>query len=273
MFWFRKVKPRFPRRICRPPASVRPPLPAARRREPKGAGRARGRCGSCGCRPPPPPPPPSRTDWTRLVPPPVLTGHVSSQVRLLRLQNARTTGELSAAKLDARTARAQLAAFKSAPRVPCTPAARLLARALARRPRAADGRVTARGRGAQARGGGDAGGGAERAWRGVAGSPPPPPRTNRTRRVPHPVLIGHAGRFRRSWSPRGRARGRRPTPCTRARARRRKRRTSRRARRSRRRPRARRRWRARRLRRRELRSKRRGPGRRCLPPPSAPPLL
>jgi dynein heavy chain 2 len=27
---------------------------------------------------PPPPPPPSRTDWTRLVPPPVLTGHVSS---------------------------------------------------------------------------------------------------------------------------------------------------------------------------------------------------
>jgi len=24
------------------------------------------------------PPPPSRTDWTRLVPPPVLTGHVSS---------------------------------------------------------------------------------------------------------------------------------------------------------------------------------------------------
>ena len=28
--------------------------------------------------PPPPSPPPSRTDWTRLVPPPVLTGHVSS---------------------------------------------------------------------------------------------------------------------------------------------------------------------------------------------------
>jgi len=27
---------------------------------------------------PPPPPPPSRTNWTRLVPPPVLTGHVSS---------------------------------------------------------------------------------------------------------------------------------------------------------------------------------------------------
>ena len=26
----------------------------------------------------PPPPPPSRTNWTRLVPPPVLTGHVSS---------------------------------------------------------------------------------------------------------------------------------------------------------------------------------------------------
>ena len=26
----------------------------------------------------PPHPPPSRTDWTRLVPPPVLTGHVSS---------------------------------------------------------------------------------------------------------------------------------------------------------------------------------------------------
>ena len=29
-------------------------------------------------RPPPPPSPPSRTDWTRLVPPHVLTGHVSS---------------------------------------------------------------------------------------------------------------------------------------------------------------------------------------------------
>jgi len=28
-----------------------------------------------------PPPPPSRTDWTRLVPPPVLTGHVSSQAQ------------------------------------------------------------------------------------------------------------------------------------------------------------------------------------------------
>ena len=27
---------------------------------------------------PPPPPPPSRTNWTRLVPPSVLTGHVSS---------------------------------------------------------------------------------------------------------------------------------------------------------------------------------------------------
>jgi hypothetical protein len=27
---------------------------------------------------PPPVPPPSRTNWTRLVPPPVLTGHVSS---------------------------------------------------------------------------------------------------------------------------------------------------------------------------------------------------
>ena len=26
---------------------------------------------------PPPPPPPSRTNWTRLVPPSVLTGHVS----------------------------------------------------------------------------------------------------------------------------------------------------------------------------------------------------
>ena len=34
---------------------------------------------ACGAPPPPlPPPPPSRTDWTRLVPPPVLTGHVSS---------------------------------------------------------------------------------------------------------------------------------------------------------------------------------------------------
>ena len=31
-----------------------------------------------GFTPAPPPPPPSRTEWTRLVPPPVLTGHVSS---------------------------------------------------------------------------------------------------------------------------------------------------------------------------------------------------
>jgi len=29
---------------------------------------------------PPPPPPPSRTDWTRLVPPPVLIGHASSPI-------------------------------------------------------------------------------------------------------------------------------------------------------------------------------------------------
>jgi len=32
-------------------------------------------------------------------------------------------------------------------------------------------------------------GGADALWR---GNRPPPPRTNRTRRVPHPVLIGHA---------------------------------------------------------------------------------
>jgi len=33
----------------------------------------------------PPPPPPSRTDWTRLVPPPVLTGHVSSLLPYLSI--------------------------------------------------------------------------------------------------------------------------------------------------------------------------------------------
>ena len=38
-------------------------------RNPSSAGQPGGRT---------PPPPPSRTDWTRLVPPPVLTGHVSS---------------------------------------------------------------------------------------------------------------------------------------------------------------------------------------------------
>ena len=36
-----------------------------------------------------PPPPPSRTDWTRLVPPPVLTGHVSSLLPRTRRRRAR----------------------------------------------------------------------------------------------------------------------------------------------------------------------------------------
>ena len=37
-----------------------------------------GACKANKARPPPPPFSPSRTDWTRLIPPPVLTGHVSS---------------------------------------------------------------------------------------------------------------------------------------------------------------------------------------------------
>jgi translation initiation factor IF-2 len=41
---------------------------------------------------PPPPPPPSRTDWTRLVPPPVLTGHVSSLSGGAHARGARARG-------------------------------------------------------------------------------------------------------------------------------------------------------------------------------------
>jgi hypothetical protein len=100
-----------------------------------------------------------RTNWTRLVPPPVLTGHercASPSRRRLALAPCRR----HTAADDARVARA------TAPKS-----------ALLR--------------------------GAQRKVRGTALAPPAPlssssdtprpsPRTNRTRRVPHPVLIGHA---------------------------------------------------------------------------------
>jgi hypothetical protein len=35
----------------------------------------------------------------------------------------------------------------------------------------------------------------------VAAGPPPPPRTQWTRRVPHPVLIGHAASLSQVWQP------------------------------------------------------------------------
>ena len=57
-----------------------------------GAWRARRRAAGTGCasrpswtkRRSPPPPPPFRTDWTRLVPPPVLTGHVSQHLHIIQ---------------------------------------------------------------------------------------------------------------------------------------------------------------------------------------------
>ena len=49
---------------------------AARRALDPGAGAGVPRILARGVPARPPPPPPSRTDWTRLVPPPVLTGHV-----------------------------------------------------------------------------------------------------------------------------------------------------------------------------------------------------
>jgi hypothetical protein len=64
-----------------PPASRgqrlahRPPLPPP---APPGGCLGRGRAADDGARAPPFPSPPSRTNWTRLVPSPVLTGHVSS---------------------------------------------------------------------------------------------------------------------------------------------------------------------------------------------------
>jgi hypothetical protein len=57
----------------------------------------------------PPPPPPSRTDWTRLVPPPVLTGHVSAQDGRARVELAVVTpphalGGAPSARVAARVA-------------------------------------------------------------------------------------------------------------------------------------------------------------------------
>jgi hypothetical protein len=64
-----------------PPPSTRRSAPAAQ--SPGVATRCCGARGWRGCGakrwcPPPHPPPPSRTDWTRLVPPPVLNGHAAS---------------------------------------------------------------------------------------------------------------------------------------------------------------------------------------------------
>ena len=48
-----------------------------------------------------PPPPPSRTNWTRLVPPPVLTGHVSSLTRASRSRRAgRASGRVPRAPAE-----------------------------------------------------------------------------------------------------------------------------------------------------------------------------
>ena len=62
-------------------------LLARRRRRVSGAARfvrrAVGHVGATGKAPPPPLPPPSRTNWTSLVPPSVLTGHVSSPLGAL----------------------------------------------------------------------------------------------------------------------------------------------------------------------------------------------
>ena len=50
--------------------------------------------------PPPSPPPPSRTNRTRLVPPPVLTGHVSSLLQDLEGRGAPGPPELSPVPLQ-----------------------------------------------------------------------------------------------------------------------------------------------------------------------------
>ena len=92
------VKPTAPCSACVRPACVSVCAPCA----------AAGAETHGGARTPPPPHPPSRTDWTRLVPPPVLTGHVS-QARKGYAVDARSLLDAAAkAVAEAQAARTSL---------------------------------------------------------------------------------------------------------------------------------------------------------------------
>ena len=139
----------------------------------------------------PPLPPPSRTNWTRLVPPSVLTGHVSSlppQVAACaRAEGALTAVAEAGTRLAGEPGRRDgaapsvLAALEAAQEAEMAALVEALRGgegaplgALGRRKLCAAARL-----------------GVE-----PPPFPPPPPspapRTKWTRRVPHPVLIGHA---------------------------------------------------------------------------------
>ena len=100
------------------------------------------------------PPPPSRTKWTRRVPHPVLIGHAASFSQVARGE-ASDRADVWALGITA------VEAAAGRPPHADKPPARALAQIAAGPPPALS-------------------------------SPPPPPRTKWTRRVPHPVLIGHA---------------------------------------------------------------------------------
>ena len=71
--WAARLAAEFPKARPFTPRTPKPNPRANASADPRGAAGTR----QASPHPPPPPPPPSRTDWTRLVPPPVLTGHVS----------------------------------------------------------------------------------------------------------------------------------------------------------------------------------------------------
>jgi hypothetical protein len=141
-----------------------------------------------------PPPPPSRTDWTRLVPPPVLTGHAST---------SKPKGQTTRAPAGEWTRLQQPPVLLHRPRRHALPRAR------APRSRVALGAIFV-----------VVGGRCEvdksldcvpiRRELRVRPAPRPPPRTKWTRRVPHPVLIGHVASLRggRTEASRGAERGR-----------------------------------------------------------------
>ena len=107
--------------------------------------------------------PPPRTNWTRLVPRPVLTGHAArSNAPPAALARSGASGDAARCSVPS-----------AAPAPAPAPRARALRRLLPHRLRRNGSRVL--------RGGGA----------GLLPPPPPPSRTNWTRLVPPPVLIGH----------------------------------------------------------------------------------
>jgi hypothetical protein len=149
---------------------------------------------------PPPVVRPSRTNWTRLVPPSVLIGHVA--YLLTAAPRRAALHPASAVVSDVRRADVGEKGRGGCERMlPAAPALRLRPkpRNLPRSPQRA-GRAplprraltrAARAQGAAAGARGRVGVGAVPGRRGRQPTSPPP-RTNRTRRGPHPVLIGHA---------------------------------------------------------------------------------